>query len=106
MSLEISEYCIYADMEQQKHVWFIGCDDPCNGQALIQSLDNQLCALNDDYASARKYNLKPPEIQVLPVQRFYAFMNESGKMGSQNKFPRVLNADQAKRWLTFLSPNS
>ena len=105
MSLEISEYCIYADMEQQKHVWFIGCDDPCNGQALIQSLDNQLCALNDDYASARKYNLKPPEIQVLPVQRFYAFMNESGKMGSQNKFPRVLNADQAKRWLTFLSPN-
>ncbi len=105
MNLEISEYCIYADMEQQKHVWFIGCDDPCNGQALIQSLDNQLCALNDDYASARKYNLKPPEIQVLPVQRFYAFMNESGKMGSQNKFPRVLNADQAKRWLTFLSPN-
>jgi len=105
MGIEISEYCIYADIESQKHVWFVGCDDPCDEQALIQNLDNQLCALNDDYASARKYSLKAPEIKVLSVQRFYAFMKESGKMGSQHKFPRVLNVEQAKRWLTFLSLN-
>jgi hypothetical protein len=103
MNLEISEYCIYADIEQQKHVWFVGCDSPCDEQKLVQNLDHQLCALNDDYASARKYNLQAPEIKVLPVQQFYAFMKASGKMGSQHKFPRVLNVEQAKKWLEFLA---
>jgi hypothetical protein len=104
-NIEISEFCIYADNEHQKHIWFVGCDTQVDETKLIQNLDQNLCELNDDYASARKYNLNLPEIRVLPVQTFYSFMKESGKMGSQNKFPRVLNSKQAARWLTFLSAN-
>ena len=102
-NIEISEFCIYADIERQKHVWFVGCDAQVDERILIQNLDRTLCELNDDYASARKYNLNLLEVKVLPVQTFYSFMKESGKMGSQNKFPRVLNVEQAKRWLSFLS---
>jgi hypothetical protein len=103
MNLEISEFCLYGDHEQQKHIWFIGCDNPVDEKAFIQHIDKHLSELNDDYACTRKYNLKTPEVKVLPVRTFYLFMKETGKFGAQNKFPRVLNVDQAKRWLYFLS---
>jgi phenylacetate-coenzyme A ligase PaaK-like adenylate-forming protein len=102
-NIEISEFCIFADNEHQKHIWFIGCDGVVDEESFIQTLDKQLVELNDDYASARKYTLHMPELKILPLQVFYSFMKKSGKMGSQHKFPRVLNAEQAKRWLTFLS---
>ncbi|MEN9400088.1 MAG: hypothetical protein RL632_1189 [Bacteroidota bacterium] len=106
VGIEISEFCIYADSENQKHVWFIGSDVEVDKGVLLRYLDEKLAELNDDYASARKFNLAIPELKVYPVNTFYAFMKESGKLGSQHKFPRVLNAEQAKRWLTFLSLNS
>jgi hypothetical protein len=105
-SIEICEFCIYADVENQKHVWFIASDVQVDKNAILRYLDEKLIELNDDYASARKYNLGTPELNVFPVDTFYAFMKESGKLGSQHKFPRVLNAEQAKRWLNFLSLNS
>lgn len=106
VGIEISEFCIYADSENQKHVWFIGSDVEVDERVLLHYLDEKLIELNDDYASARKYNLATPELKVYPVNTFYAFMKESGKLGSQHKFPRVLNTEQARRWLTFLSINS
>jgi hypothetical protein len=104
--IEITEFCIHADATHQKHVWYIGCDVAVDKTALLRLLDENLSELNDDYASARKYNLESPELHVLPLKTFYGFMKESGKMGSQNKFPRVLNAEQTKRWLAFLAINS
>jgi hypothetical protein len=106
LNIEISEFCIYADTENQKHVWFIGTDVQIDQHILLRNIDEKLMEINDDYASARKYNLGTPEFRLLPVSTFYAFMKASGKLGSQHKFPRVLNAEQAKSWLTFLTPNS
>jgi hypothetical protein len=106
LEIEISEFCIYADSENQKHIWFIGSDVVVDEGALLRYLDEKLMELNDDYASARKYNLATPELNVLPLSTFYSFMKASGKIGSQHKFPRVLNSEQAKRWLTFLSLNA
>ena len=65
-------------------------------------MDAELCLLNDDYASARKYTLGPPEISVLNKSVFYGFLNSLGKQGGQNKFPRVLNTSQANKWLKFI----
>jgi hypothetical protein len=35
-------------------------------------------------------------------KRFYDFLGAIGKMGAQNKMPRVLNKTQAERWLDFI----
>jgi hypothetical protein len=66
-------------------------------------LDQQLCELNDDYKSARKYSLGDPMIELLKPEKFYEYMESIGKIGSQNKMPRVLNSKQAKQWLNFIN---
>jgi hypothetical protein len=59
--------------------------------------------LNDDYQSCLKYNtLKPPVARVIPTQEFYSFMEEKGKFGSQQKFPRVMNKHQLESWKRFI----
>lgn len=100
--LEISEFTIFADEEKLNHKWFIGSEDGSDGERIMKDLDNQLCLLNDDYKSARKINLKNPEIKIIPNSVFYRFMDAQGKLGAQNKFPRVLNKEQSKKWLNFL----
>jgi hypothetical protein len=70
---------------------------------VMKTVDGFLSELNDDYASARKYDtLKTPASYLTDVKNFYKFMEERGKLGSQNKFPRVMNEHQAKEWRLFL----
>ena len=99
----ISEFTICADEEGLVHHWYIGCDAAFSASELMQELDAELCALNDDYRSSRKMNLKDPQLVVLPVERFYQFMEMKGKLGSQNKFPRVLNKEQRAEWKEFIA---
>ena len=98
-----AEFTILVDKEQQLHHWFVELldsqDDPEN---IMRELDGILCQLNDDYASARKYNLANPKITVVPSGTFYNFMQSFTKFGSQTKMPRVLNDKQRKDWLAFL----
>ena len=65
-------------------------------------IDEALKEANDDYQSARKYNLKDPKVTLLPIDQFYKFLESKGKLGSQNKFPRVLNQKQHEDWLSFI----
>lgn len=59
-------------------------------------LDETLISLNEDYAAHRQGDtgMLPPEILVAPPGRFAAWMKTRGKLGGQNKVPRVLT-DQA-----------
>ena len=98
----IEEFCLFASPDNQKHIWYISSDIPLDQEAFIKNLDQKLCELNDDYCSVRKYSLKAPELHVIPVEIFYDFMKSMGKLGSQHKFPRVLNSEQAKTWTEFL----
>lgn len=100
---EIREFSLFADNENQRHSWFIGTDDVLDSSEIINMIDNELCLLNDDYASVRKYNLEKPTLKIIPIKTFYEFMESIGKFGSQNKIPRVMNLDQSKKWLGFLS---
>ena len=102
LNVEISEFCVIADEKEQRHVWYIGSNMIVDKFDYIDKFDEELKALNDDYSSCRKHNLKAPKIEVVEPDLFYLFLEEIGKSGSQHKFPRVLNKDQGKQWKLFL----
>jgi hypothetical protein len=101
--IEIPEFSLFAENIDQRHAWFIGTDDLIDPILIMDLIDKELCVLNDDYASARKFNLKSPTISVLPVKTFYTFMESIGKSGAQNKVPRVMNEYQSESWLKYLA---
>lgn len=101
-NIEITEFCIYPDNEDQRHHWFLGTNAIASASELMVQIDKKLCELNDDYASVRKYTLKDPSVRAFEPEVFYQFMESIGKAGSQNKFPRVMNEHQSEKWLSFL----
>jgi hypothetical protein len=106
MKIGISEYTIYADAQNSQHNWFIGTQNLFDENLFAQLMDQKLSGLNDDYAYVRKYNLQAPKFNFLPAQKFYDFLESMGKIGAQNKMPRVLNKVQSEKWLQFLSETS
>lgn len=103
LKIEIPEFTIYANSEEQKHEWFIGSTAEIDAEVLKAEIDKELGELNDDYKTCRKHNLNAPTIKVLSPDLFYNYLEKIGKSGAQNKFPRVLNNDQAKNWISFLA---
>jgi len=103
-NIQFSEFTIYADAERQCHSWFLGASDlQVNPDEIMNYLDGVLCRLNDDYKSARKYSLAMPNIKIVKPELFYSYMESIGKIGSQNKMPRVLNTEQSEMWLRFIN---
>lgn len=99
-----AEFTIVVDKDQQCHHWYLELTEPsADPKQIIQALDGYLSQLNDDYASARKYNLSEPQVTVVKNGAFYDFMKSFAKYSSQTKMPRVLNEQQTKDWLGFLS---
>ena len=101
--ISISEFTIYADIENQCHHWYIGIDEEVNQIELLRNLDKNLSNSNDDYAYVRKYNLNTPIISIIKTSKFHEFLAYQGKKGSQNKMPRVLNEQQKVAWITFIN---
>ena len=58
-----------------------------------EALDATLCRLNDDYAAHRAggYGMETPRARFLPPGGFAAWMKSRGKLGGQNKVPRIIN---------------
>ena len=56
-------------------------------------LDETLCGLNDDYAAHRAggYGLDAARVDILAPGGFAAWMKSRGKLGGQNKVPRIIN---------------
>jgi len=101
--VSISEFSIIPNHEQLRHEWYLGSVESLDSEKLRDLLDKELGQLNDDYTSARKYTLNSPSVSVISEQLFYDFLAHIGKSGSQNKFPRVMNAEQAQKWRLFLA---
>ena len=59
-------------------------------------LDETLCRLNVDYRDhrAKDFQMRSPVVHAVPPGTFAAWMKRRGKLGGQNKVPRVIN-DQA-----------
>ena len=84
------------------HHWYIATDDKVNIEELKIRIDNKLKELNDDYEVERKHALKEVIVDVLSEQTFMNFMKAKGKIGGQNKFPRVLKGKMLEDWKKFL----
>lgn len=86
-----------------RHHWYIGVDREINSELFKKKLDEALCVLNDDYATERKHALKDLVLEQVPIEKFYAYLESKGKIGGQNKFPRVIKNSQYEDWKQFLS---
>jgi hypothetical protein len=105
-STDFTEFCLFADENELRHYWFIGLDDEVvDPSEVMEKLDKKIGEINDDYYSSRKYNLKDPVLRIIPTNAFYGFLESIGKLGAQNKFPRVLNKAQSEKWLSYLENN-
>ena len=84
------------------HKWYIGTDDAADKKILKEKLDEHLKILNDDYRVERIAALKDVQVEILPPSVFYDWMEQKGKMGAQNKFPRVMKNKHLAEWEEFL----
>ena len=75
------------------HQWFIEfAREPGNMKAFQQTLDTSLRSLNSYYDDLLAGNiLKVLEIVSLPPASFIRYMKDQGKLGGQNKVPRLSN---------------
>ena len=104
--IDIPEFCLFADTEKQCHRWYFGTSENCESELVMKTVDKLLGELNDDYRAVRKYGtLKDPIPTCIDMKLFYRFMQEKGRFGSQNKFPRVMNENQSKEWKVFVEEN-
>jgi len=84
------------------HHWYIGCDQKVDELEIAKRLDHHLCRLNDDYAVERQHALENIIVHILPPTIFLDWLTKKGKLGGQNKFPRVLKGQLAEQWKTFV----
>ncbi|MEO8150146.1 MAG: GH3 auxin-responsive promoter family protein [Bacteroidia bacterium] len=84
------------------HKWYVGCDNVVNAEVLKNKIDEKLKMLNDDYRIERTSALKEIILEVLPTNVFLNWMEHHGKMGSQNKFPRVMKKQLHESWSEFV----
>ena len=77
------------------HEWIIEfIKAPQNLEAFTTILDDTLRKINSDYDAKRMHNLAliAPKIHSVAVGTFYNWMKKRGKLGGQNKVPRLSNS--------------
>lgn len=83
-----------AENTQGAHEWLIEFEAAPNELDFFTTiLDNALCSLNSDY-EAKRYKgitLSVPIVRIMKPGTFFKWMKERGKLGGQNKVPRLSN---------------
>lgn len=83
-----------SERESGAHEWMIEFSRiPTDFDAFVNVFDNTLKTLNSDY-EAKRYNnmtLKMPIVHVAKHNLFYQWLSSRGKLGGQNKVPRLSN---------------
>jgi len=83
-----------AENEQGTHEWLIEFEkEPQDASVFNHLLDEALKSLNSDY-EAKRYKditLRKPVIKSMKRGAFYQWLKEKGKLGGQNKVPRMAN---------------
>jgi hypothetical protein len=82
------------DDRKGSHEWLIEFEkSPADLEYFTSVLDNALCSINSDY-EAKRYKgitLEMPTVRKLPDGTFYQWLRSKGKLGGQNKVPRLSN---------------
>lgn len=91
----ISEYTAGPYMgETRYHEWIIEFDKaPNDNEKFFEILDITLKELNSDYEAKRYKNiiLQKPKVNIVEKGTFYLWLKSKGKLGGQNKIPRLAN---------------
>lgn len=77
------------------HEWVIEFSTPPdNPELFVAKLDDTLRRVNSDYDAKRSFDLAliRPSVHVVPPGTFYEWMKRRGKLGGQNKVPRLFNS--------------
>jgi hypothetical protein len=95
---EISDYTaapvFMSDEHQGAHEWVIEFENlPADIEYFTDLLDHALMSINSDYEAKRYRNLTldKPRIHAVKKGSFYRWLQEKGKLGGQNKVPRLSN---------------
>lgn len=84
----------FSENERASHEWIVEFEKEPNELAdFILILDEVLRRINSDY-DAKRYRdmaLQAPIVHKAPVGTFYDWMKKRGKLGGQNKVPRLSN---------------
>ena len=117
-SLAVNDYCVgpiypKADGELGGHIYIVEFthNTPSNEQLVefASTLDQKLCQRNEDYDAHRAggFGLKAPTILPVSAGTFSAWMKSRGKLGGQNKVPRIITKlDLLDDLLSFIPTDS
>lgn len=84
----------FNDNENAAHEWLIEfMKEPEDLSLFCDILDSELQKLNSDYEAKRYHDmiLRKPIIRIMPGETFYKWLKKKGKLGGQNKVPRLSN---------------
>jgi len=85
---------VYYGEQHGAHEWLIEFEQaPADLGFFTETLDNALKSMNSDYEAKRYHDLLlgEPLIHVMPRGTFYQWLKQKGKLGGQNKIPRLAN---------------
>lgn len=83
--------------ELGRHLYIVEFGETLPGNdklaAFAKTLDAALCETNEDYAAHRAggFGLHSPRVHAVPHGSFAGWMKKRGKLGGQNKVPRIIN---------------
>lgn len=107
-NVRITEFTVAPMIQQGEgksyHEWFVEFEnEPNDINAFAQKVDNNLRQKNIYYDDLITGNiLQPLKIRAVKKQGFIDYMKSIGKLGGQNKVPRLSNdrkiADELKKW--------
>jgi hypothetical protein len=84
----------YKETNQVAHEWLIEFEvEPENMEEFMKALDTALKSLNSDYEAKRFHDMviRMPVLRIMPPGTFYKWLKGKGKLGGQNKVPRLSN---------------
>ncbi len=88
-----------------RHQWIVELkEEPKDIEAFKRAIDEEICTLNSDYAAKRTNDttLLAPEFTFVPSGSFYKWYGSMGRLGGQNKVPRLSNSrEKAEEFINF-----
>ncbi len=85
------------------HRWYLGCTNmrEFNEKDLAVQLDNNLKEINKNYEKTRTKAVKSVEVCVIPIEKFYNWVEARKKKGGQTKVPKVMKKEEFADWEEF-----
>ena len=112
LAVTVAEFTVGADVGidgsgAAQHVYFLEVEGTLpSARRFAELVDADIASLNDDYAAHRSgRGLHTPAVRLVPRGTFHRFMKARGKLGGQNKVPRVVLGDKRTLLDSMASPS-